>query len=471
MTESASKPTTITAAAAALRAGQVRAAELVERALAAADTYDEKFGVYLTRFDQRAREQAERVDRKIAAGVPLTPLDGIPIGVKDILAHSAGPTTAQSLVLDPAWAASVGDCAVVRRLEAAGAIVTGKTTTMEFALGVPDPAKPFPVPRNPWDAARWAGGSSSGSGSGLATGMFLGAIGTDTVGSIRIPAAYCGVTGLKPTFGRVPKSGVVPLAYTLDHVGPMATTAADCALLLSVLAGHDDEDPYSSTEPVADYSAALTGELRGVTIGVDDLARFIGGLADPEQPARFDAAIEALRRAGAAIVPVEIPFYTELSAVEVVVLACEASAYHHATLRSRWDDYSRSTRIALAAAATPTGMDYVQAQRVRHVAQREMAALFTEVDLIATPTGHLGAPPLSALSQSQPLAVLAGLHTGYWNPLGNPVVAVPIGLSAEGLPLSMSLSGRHFDEATVLRAADAYQHHTDHHRRTPAALR
>ncbi|MFI5776318.1 amidase [Nocardia sp. NPDC051570] len=471
MFETSSTPTTLASAAAALRDGAVSATELVERALAAADTYDETLGVYLTRFDQRAREQAERVDRKIAAGLPLAPLDGIPLGVKDIYAHSAGPTTAQSLVLDPAWAVSAGDSAVVRRLEAAGGIVTGKTTTMEFAIGVPDPDKPFPIPRNPWDPRRWAGGSSSGSASGLAAGMFLGAVGTDTVGSLRIPAAYCGVTGFKPTFGRVPKSGVVPLAYTLDHTGPMAITAADCALMLSVLAGYDAADQYSAAEPVPDYPAALVGDLDGVTIGVDDLNRFAAGLADPGQPARFGAAVETLRRAGARIVPVELPMYPELMAVALIVVSAEAGAFHHPTLRSRWDDYARGTRIAFAGGAGVSGSDYVQAQRVRHLAQRRMAALLTEVDLIATPTGHRGATLVAELDQYDPVAVLAGLHCGYWNPLGNPTVAFPIGPGADGMPLSMSVSGRHFDDATVLRAADAYQRRTEHHRRRPTALR
>ncbi|WP_378731184.1 amidase [Nocardia brasiliensis] len=277
----------LTEAAAALRRRELTATDLVDRVLANADKHDSTLGVYLARFDERARAQAAAVDKKIADGLPLAPLAGIPLGVKDILAHSHAPTTAQSLVLDPAWGTSVGDCTVVRRLELAGAIVTGKTTTMEFAIGIPDPGKPFPVPRNPWDPARWAGGSSSGSASGVAAGMFLGAIGTDTGGSIRMPAAHTGTTGLKPTFGRVPKSGVVPLGYTLDHVGPIARSAADCALLLSVLAGPDDADPYSARVPIDDYVGALTGDLRGITIGVDNLDRYASAGIDPLQPQRL----------------------------------------------------------------------------------------------------------------------------------------------------------------------------------------
>ncbi|MGI5217450.1 amidase [Nocardia sp. CA-290969] len=458
---------TLTDAAAALRAGETSATALVEQALAAADTADGEIGVYLTRFDEHARAAAARTDEKIAAGQPLGPLEGIPVGVKDILAHSMGPTTAQSLVLDPAWGAATGDCVVVRRLERAGAIVTGKTTTMEFAIGAPDPAKPFPIPRNAWDTGRWAGGSSSGSGSGVAAGMFCAAIGTDTAGSIRIPAAFNGITGLKPTFGRVPKSGVVPLGYTLDHVGPMARSAADCAAVLAAIAGYDSSDPYSSRRPIDDYLGALTGDLHGVTIGVDDLDRYAGGGIDPAQPALFAAAVDTLRAAGARVVPVELPMYPELTAIDIVVMLAEAHAYHRTALRTRWTDYGQPTRIILAGGAGVSGPDYVQAQRVRRIAQQRMAELLAAVDLIVTPTGHLGAPALDTMDPLDPLGVLPSLHTPYWNPLGNPTLAVPIGLSGAGTPLSMSISGSHFGEAAVLRAGDAFQRRTDHHLQYP----
>jgi aspartyl-tRNA(Asn)/glutamyl-tRNA(Gln) amidotransferase subunit A len=460
---------TISDAAAALRCGQVTAVELVEQSIAAADSGDERIGVFVTRFDELARARAVRVDEKIAAGLPLEPLDGIPMGIKDLLACAHGPTTAGSLVLDPAWGESIGDCTVVQRLERAGAIVTGKTTTQEFAIGQPDPDKPFPIPRNPWDTDRWAGGSSSGSGSGVAAGMFLGAIGTDTGGSIRIPAALNGISGLKPTFGLVPKSGVVPLSYTLDHVGPMARTAADCATILSVIAGHDPSDPYSSAVPVPDYTEALTGDLSGFTVGFDTLDRVAWQGIDSNQPELFTAALHALEDAGAAIVPVELPMYLEATAVDLIVLMSEGHAYHRHTLRSKWADYGRGTRIALAAGGTATGADYVQAQRVRRVIRRRVAELFTRVDLIVTPTAHLGAQRVDAIDQFNLLSLLPSVHTAYWSPLGNPTLAVPIGLSTDGTPLSMSISGAPFADALVLRAGDAYQRRTAHHLLTPAA--
>ncbi|MFG1795281.1 amidase [Nocardia sp. NPDC049149] len=461
----------LTAAAAAMRRHELTATDLLDRVLATADKYDPTLGVYLTRFDERARKQAADADAKFAADLPLPPLAGIPVGVKDILAHSYAKTTAQSLVLDPAWGASVGDCTVVRRLEAAGAIVTGKVTTMEFAIGLPDPDKPFPIPRNPWDPARWAGGSSSGSASGVAAGMFLGAIGTDTGGSIRMPAFFTGTTGLKPTFGRVPKSGVVPLSYTLDHVGPIARSAADCALLLSVIAGHDAADPYSAAAPIDDYVGALTGDLNGITIGVDDLDRYATAGIDPLMQQRFTAAVDVLREAGATIVPIELPMYPEAMAVGVVVLMAESHAYHRRTLRSQWQDYGKSTRLLMAVGSAIGGADYVQAQRVRRIAKERMAELLGTVDLVVTPTGHLAAPTIDSLDQLRPLSILDSMHTPYWNPLGNPVLAVPIGLGGNKTPLSMSIAGRHFAEASVLRAGDAYQRRTDHHSQIPTAVR
>lgn len=460
---------TIADAAKALRSGAVTAADLVEEAIAAADADDERIGVFLARFVDLARARAARADEKIAAGEPLSPLDGIPVGIKDVLACSHGPTTAQSLVLDQQWAASIGSCTVVQRLEAAGAIVTGKTTTLEFSFGTPDPEKPFPVPRTPWDTDRWAGGSSSGSASGLASGMFLGAIGTDTGGSIRLPAAFNGITGLMPTFGRVPKSGVVPLSYTLDSVGPMARSAADCALMLSVIAGADEADPYSSTAPIPDYVEALTGDLSGVTVGVDNFDRYAWQGIDPNQPDLFAAAVSVLKDAGATIVPVELPMYLELTAITLLVLLAEGHAYHRQTLRNRWEDYGRGLRVALAAGAAVSGADYVQAQRVRRVAREQIADLFAEVDLIVTPTAHLGAPRIDAIDHLNMLSLPRSIHTGYWNPLGNPTLAVPIGLSNENTPLSMSISGRPFAEADVLRAGDAYQRRTSHHLLIPAS--
>src|SRR5439155_8221099 len=245
-------------------------------------------GSFLARFPETALERAEQADKELAAGVDLGPLHGVPLGVKDILAASEGPTTAQSLVLDPAWAAGK-DAPVVRRLRASGAVIVGKASTMEFAIGHPEESKPFPIPRNPWDPARWPGGSSSGTGSGVAAGFFLAGLGTDTGGSIRIPSAFCGVSGLMPTFGRVPKSGCAPLGYSLDHVGPLARSAWDCAAMLQSLAGFDESDPDSADRPVPDYLSALRTDLRGVRVGV--LREHHLEQCEPAVAAAFETAV------------------------------------------------------------------------------------------------------------------------------------------------------------------------------------
>ena len=456
-------PLTITDAAAALRSRNITAEALVEHATARANELDSTIGVFITRYVDNARRAAAIVDAKIARCETLRALEGIPIGIKDIIAESQGPTTAQSLVLDPAWAEDFGDAVIVSRLKDAGAIVMGKLTTMEFAIGGPDSTKPFPIPRNAWDKDRWAGGSSSGSGSGISTEMFLGAVGTDTAGSIRMPAAYNGITGLKTTFGRVPKSGIVPLGFTLDHPGPMARSAADCGLLLTAMAGPDVSDPYASSADVDDYVVGLTGDLRGIKIGADDLDEYASGGIDPNQPSAFANAISPLEAAGAEVVPLKVPMYEESTAIAFVVMLSEAMSYHGKSLRRRWNDYGQATRIILTGGDVITAADYVQAQRVRRVVQARMERLFETVDLIVTPTGHLGAPRLDAMSGLRPLGTRQSLHTAYWNPLGNPTLALPIGLSSERTPLSLSISGPYWSEALVLKAGDAIQKRSTFH--------
>ncbi len=455
---------TIADAARGLRAGAVSSGELVEAAFAAADLWDPLLGVYLQRFDTEARAAAAAADAELASGIDRGPLHGIPLGIKDIITTLEGPTTAQSLVLDPGWTEG-GDAPVVARLREGGAVMVGKTTTCEYAIGFPDADKPFPVPRNPWDTATWPGGSSSGTGAGIPVGLFLGGLGSDTGGSIRMPAAYCGLTGLKATFGRVPKSGAVPLAYTLDGIGPMARSARDCALLLAVMAGPHDDDPMSSERPVDDYAAALTGDVRGLRIGVDRLART--GPAHPDLDGLFDDALRVLADAGAHLVDLELPLYDELNTAQLVTMTAESAAYHLPDLQSRWSDYGAGARFFIGGGALYTAADYVQAQRVRRLGQRLMGTVFTGVDCVVTPTCTWPAPTVASLDPLAPMSSLRGLQTQYWNAVGNPTLSVPIGFTAEGLPMGMQISGRPFEDAAVLAVGDAFQHVTDWHLRAP----
>jgi len=454
--------TTLSAAASAIRVGAATSTGLVEQCIAAADACDPGLGIFLDRYRDSAREAALIADAGLAAGKVVGPLHGLPLGIKDIITTREGPTTAQSLVNGPA--AMSGDACVVRRLRDSGAIVMGKLSTMEFAVGAPDASKPFPVPRNPWNPERWAGGSSSGSGSGVATGAVLGALGTDTGGSIRIPAAFCGVTGLKPTFGRVPKSGCIPLGYSLDHVGPIARSARDCALLLAVLAGPSADDPSSAREPVSDYIDALTGDLEGVRIGVDRLTRIGGGSEDPALEGLFNRALDALQAQGARVTEIELPYYSELTTAEGIVLVSEAMAYHRENLRRRWMDFGAPTREYLARGAFYSASDLVQAQRARTVGRRALSNVFTQVDLIATPTTSGVAPLLDDLF-AEGLEPATSFYTGYWNATGCPALSVPMGFNAEGMPLGLQIAGPPFGESCVLRAGDAYQRATDWHLR------
>jgi aspartyl-tRNA(Asn)/glutamyl-tRNA(Gln) amidotransferase subunit A len=456
-------PLTIADAAAALRAGSLTSVELTRAMLARADDLDARLGVYLRRMNETALAEAAQADADFAAGVDRGPLQGIPLGIKDIIATKDAPTTAQSLVLDPAWGQQ-GDAPVVARLRAAGAVVVGKTTTMEFAIGMPDPAKPFPVPRNPWNLERWPGGSSSGTGSGVAAGLFLGGLGTDTGGSIRMPAAYCGISGLKQTFGRVPKSGCVALGFSLDHIGPMARTARDCALMLQVLAGYDASDPTCADRPVPDYLAAFGG-LAGKKIAVEREHGVRAPGVLPETVAAFEKAVAALADAGAEVTEVVIPHYDEILFAGRVNSRCEAAAYHMVDLQSRWTDYGVHTRAALGGGVLYSAPDLVQAQRVRRYGQKVISDLLGPFDALLTPTSGIGAPPLDGLTSESMLKWPS--FTSIWNATGLPALAVPMGFTDDGLPLSLQIVGKPFDEATVLAVGDAYQQLTDWHLAVP----
>lgn len=457
---------TIVDAASALESGAVTSAELVEDALSACDDRGDELGVFVSRFQDSAREAARRADAERAAGNNRGPLHGIPIGIKDIIATQEGPSTAQSTVLDPDWPGGRDDAPVVARLRESGAVIVGKTTTFEYAIGFPDPDKMFPIPRNPWNLECSPGGSSSGTAAGVVSGMFLGGLGTDTGGSIRMPAAFCGVSGLKATFGRVPKSGCVPLGYTLDHIGPMARSARDCAIMLDVLAGPDASDFYSADVPTEGYFDSIGTDLTGLRIGVDKLGR-IEGAVDPALHPLMDDALAALEAAGATVVELELPFYDELVTAQMVTMSAEAATYHLPDIQTKFTDYGAGARYFIGNGVTYTATDYVQAQRVRRVGQLALAKLYESVDLVVTPTCSQGAFALAEADPTRPFDTLGRIQTQYWNAVGNPVLSVPIGFTETGLPLGMQIAGRPFAESTVLQAGALYQDQTDFHLRAP----
>lgn len=461
-------PNTLRSAAEQVATQRTSSQQLVEQAWAAAEAWDPLIGVYNSRFREASYIAAERADQLAAQGGPLGTLHGVPIAVKDLLATRDGATTAQSLVLDTSWGDGA-EGAAVARLRKAGAIVLGKTTTMEFGIGTPDATKPFPMPRNPWDRGRYAGGSSSGNASGIAAGLFLGAVGTDTAASIRWPATFCGVSGLKPTFGWVPKSRLVPLAFSLDHIGPMARTADDCALMLEVMSGHDASDPDSATRPR--FSARTADErtdLRGLRIGVAGMADVAAEHRDPDVTTCFDTAVEVLQRLGAETRRIALPHYEEACTATIITLISEGGAYHAQNLRHRWEEFSEGARGVLGLAPFITGVDYVQAQRVRRRTQLALRELFASIDVVVMPTAGIAAVPLDDAGDVALGPKWPAMYTPYWNAVGNPAASVPMGFNAEGLPLGLQLAAAPFNDAEVLRVADAYQATTDWHLRTPA---
>ncbi|MGY9072293.1 MAG: amidase [Acidimicrobiales bacterium] len=453
--------TTIREAAEALRSGETTSEQLVNDMFAASDRLDETLGTYLQRFDEQALTAARTADAELAAGNDRGPLHGIPLGIKDIIATDEGPTTAQSLTLPPEWG-DQGDGPLISRLRDSGAVLMGKTTTMEYAIGRPDFAKPFPIPRNPWNTDRWTGGSSSGTANGVASGQFLGGLGTDTGGSVRLPAAYCGISGHKPTFGLVPKSGCVPLGLSYDHIGPMTRTAWDCAAMLNVMAGADPSDRTTVVRDPVDYLAGIDRGLDGIRIGVIT-NQSIADSASEQMLAVFDEAVAALGTGGADVVEFHVPHYDALAEGAFIALQAEAFAWHRQLLRDRWDDYGRPTRLTIAQGALISAGDLVQIERVRQVARRQVLEAMDAagVDVLVSPTTGYAATPFTGADKKA--TSMAAIHTPAWNSTGFPALSAPMGFDQDGLPCGLQIIGRPFADDLVLGVGHAYQQTTDWH--------
>ena len=457
---------TIETAGAALRAGETTSEQLTADALAASDRFDEQLGTYLLRFDEQALAAARAADAELASGTDRGPLHGIPFGVKDIIATDEGPTTAQSLVQDPAWG-DQGDGPLMTRLREAGVVVTGKTTTMEYAIARPDFDKPFPIPRNPWNPERWTGGSSSGTANGVASGQFLGGLGTDTGGSVRLPAAYCGISGHKQTFGLVPKSGCVPLGMSYDHIGPMARSVWDCAAMLTVMAGADPSDRTTVERSSVNYVERLDAAPDAPRVGVLS-NQSIADSASEAMLAVFDDAVAALAADGADPAPFEVPHYDRLAEGTFLALQAEAFAWHRKQLQERWLDYGRPTRLTIVQGALISAGDLIQVERVRQIARTATldAMNAAGVDVLVSPTTGYAATPFTG---ADPRAVsMAAMHTPAWNATGFPALSVPMGFDEDGLPCGLQIIGRPFADDVVLSIGHRYQQLTDWHLRTPA---
>lgn len=459
-----SLPLTIKDAAAAFRVGAVTSVELTSTYLRRIAETQDTLGAFVTVCDETALEAAAAADDMFAAGVDSGPLAGIPLAVKDIIATKDAPTTANSRVLDPDWGKGI-DAPVVARLRAAGSVILGKATTSEFACGMPDADKGFPIPRNPWNTDHTPAGSSSGTGIAVAAGLALGGLGTDTGGSVRGPAAANGHTGLKVTFGRVPKNGVVPLGYSLDSVGPMARSAYDCALLLEVMAGYDANDPYAASVVVPRYVNELTGSVEGLRVGVPMPYFFDSPELDPETAAAVLGMVDTLRAAGAVVSDTAVPYAKEAKDANTLTMTAEAFAYHRHNLVNRWGDYGKFTRPVLARGALTTAADFAQAQRFRSMFRRVVAKLFMDYDVLVTPGGLGPAEVIEQMDMDR--RMVQPSFTGQWNFSGLPAVVLPCGANDAGLPLPVQIIGKPFAEGMVLRVADAFQRQSGWHLRQP----
>jgi len=451
--------------AARLSRGELSPVALTDATLRAARALNPTLNAYITVLDADALAAARTAEREIASGASRGPLHGIPVSVKDIYWTRGVRTTAGSRIL--AEFVPDEDATVVGRLRSAGAIIIAKANTMEFAYASVHPD--YGPARNPWDLALATGGSSSGSAAAVASGMDLGSFGSDTGGSIRIPASFCGVAGLKPTYGRISRFGVVPLSWTLDHTGPLARSVQDLAVLLRAVAGPDPADPTAAACGVPDYSALLTETLTGVTVAV--VTDCMGADVDPEIRGAVEQAARVLADAGARVVDVRIPgFAAEAMHALMDILLPEASYCHRAWLRTRREEYTASVRTRLEAGTRVRAVDYLAARETRERFRVAMRGVQERVDLLVLPTMAIFPPPLQEYSENgrsdEGLSARTRL-TGPFNLLGQPALSIPCGASRAGLPIGLQIVGRDFEEACVLRAGHAFQLRTDWHLRRP----
>jgi len=455
---------TITEAAAGLRRRDFSPVELTKACLARIEAIDGKLHSFITLTADRAFKQARAVERELHSGNDHGPLHGIPIALKDLYATKGIRTTCHSAVLEN-WTPD-RDATAVTKLQEAGAILLGKLGMHEFAFGGPSVDAPFPAVRNPWNTAHIPGGSSSGSGAALAAGLCYGALGSDTGGSIRTPSSHCGIVGIKPTYGRVSRFGVVPLSWSLDHAGPMARSVEDCAILLQAIAGYDAKDPASANIAVPDFRAGLRVGIKGLRVGVPRVHWFDESKGtDPETEAVFDNALKTLESLGAVILDIDGKPFSIARKANQTILVCEAYAYHEKTLQTTPMKFGSSVRRRMLEGAFLGAADYITAQRARSVLNEQIRANFSRVDVFAVPGA---ARPPEAFEKMDPNE--QNLRPNFTNPFnltGLPAISVPCGFTSANLPVGLQIVAQPFEETTCFRVAYAYEQATEWHKRRP----
>lgn len=448
----------LTEASALIKARRLSPVELTRAILDRIDRLDGRVGAFITVTRDLALRAAREAEQEIARGRYRGPLHGIPFGVKDTHYTKDIRTTANTPVLIdfvPDF-----DATVVARLKAAGGVLVGKMKLPEFSFGSAGEGGAFPDAKNPWNLSRTPGGSSSGSAAALAAGLLTVATGGDTSGSIRNPATFCGVVGMKPTYGRVSRRGIVVISWSLDHVGPMTRTVADNAMLLNVMAGSDPADDSSSELPVPDYTRALQRGVRGLRIGIPRPTQFEG--YHPDVMRAFASALEVYRRLGAHVSEVDLtPTADLIDDVQQIVRIAEAASYHEPFLTTKADRYGQtSVRRDVEAGSLITAVQYLRAQKVRAKFTAELSQTFRGLDLFVTP--GMPAPAGERMDVKQPFRRM-------FNTCGFPALVLPMGFSASpaGLPLGLQIAAKPFDEETIYAAARAYESATEWHTRRP----
>ncbi len=446
---------TLLEAAAALRRREVSSVELTTAALAAVERLNPATNAMQFVMADAARERARQADAELARGEGRGPLHGIPVALKDLFYTQGVRTTGGARLFEDHVPAH--DAAVVERLRAGGAVLVGKTGMHELAYGITSSNPHFGAIRNPWDRDRIPGGSSGGSGAAVASGMVFMAMGSDTGGSIRIPAAFCGAVGLKPTYGRVSRYGAMPLAYSLDHMGPLARSVRDAAAVLNAIAGHDPRDSASSRRPPENYVPEPRPSLHGLRAGLPE--NFYFERLDPEVEAAVRAASRAAEQHGAQIVPLRVPDIAAMNTVARIILLAEASAAMEPYLERR-DQFGADVLALLDQGRLLPATDYINAQRLRGRMQREFQALWRNVDCLLTPTTPITAPRIGETSagvggETEDVRLAATRLVRAVNLLGLPAVSIPCGNDRRGLPIGLQIIGPPFAEAPILRVAQA----------------
>jgi aspartyl-tRNA(Asn)/glutamyl-tRNA(Gln) amidotransferase subunit A len=469
---------TLSAVARLIKTKKISALALTESFLDRIRALNPSLNAYQTVTGNQALAQARKLDKELAAGQWRGPLHGVPFSLKDNLATKGVKTTAGSKHLMN-WVPDF-DATVVARLKTAGAVILGKTNMHEWASGSTTINPYYGTTANPWDSSRIAGGSSGGSAAALAASLCLGSIGTDNAGSVRNPAALCGVVGLKATYGRVSRFGGVlgTGGFSTDHFGPFAKTVKDCALILGTIAGYDPKDPLSSSEPVANYLAAIGKPIKGLRVGL--VPEYFDELMSPEVKQVFAAAVKQLRALGAKAVEIEIPHIDLVPAVQLATSRVENVATAHAHLRHAPRDYSPALLYRHVKALTIPADTYITAQRVRRLICEEFDAAFERVDVLVAPTVGMAAETVQECQQGYALVDgrkvalaeergnLGTLCTIPFNVSGLPAMSLNCGFSAKGLPIGMQIVGAPFDEARLFQVGHAYEQAAGWYKRHPA---